>query len=73
VDQKIFTTRILHNYIKDQNITGNVNVSSTDGGRNLTNLPHQRVKSATSAFSVREQYKMFLIVLLDLLAGKTNK
>jgi hypothetical protein len=59
--------------MKDQNITRNVHISSTDEGRNLTNLPHQGENAGTSTFSVTEQHKMFLIVMLNLLAGMTNE
>jgi hypothetical protein len=66
---------ILHNYTKDQKtkITGCVNVSSTVTGGNLTNLPHQKGNTATNTFSVNEQHKMSSTVLLNLLAGKTNR
>jgi hypothetical protein len=49
---KIFTTYATHNYIKDQNLIGSVNITTLIG-RDLTDLPHQGGNAATGAFISR--------------------
>jgi len=72
-DSIVFVTCILRNYLRDQGVGVSDMRSSANVRSNLTKIPNQGGSAHQSAFDVRDKFKQFLLVRLDLCLGRMKE
>jgi len=72
-DNIIFAACILHSYLRDQGVALSDMGRSANVRNNLTKIPNRRGSVQQSAFEVRDKFKKFLLVRLDLCLGRMKE